>query len=143
MTDNDEMNKLFLAIKDDCICPGHNMTLECTVVAPPGGSIVWSGTSFNCPNSNNEIDLLYTRLNESSGECNNGSIVAWSSGIDSEDTYTSQLIVEINSWTSIVGQTIACQYDNGTHQSIKLTKNGMFELAFMQCMLFYYCNGGT
>ena len=128
-----EMNRSFLDIKEGCVCPSHTLTLECTIVAPQGGSIVWRGTNFDCPNSDNEIILLYTRFNESSGasgSCNNGSIVAQILRVNAADTYISQLNVAITK-SNILGNTITCQDGEQSIQNIKLTKKGMLELAII------------
>ena len=127
--DHLEVNKSFLITKEECICPGLNyLTLECTLAASQGGTTVWSGTGFDCPSSTNEILLFHTRFNTSngtSGTCNNGSIVVRSLQADSEDTYISQLKIRIKSWTSIPAQIIACQYDEGTRNYLKLMKKGI------------------
>ena len=103
-----------------------------------GGSTVWSGTSFDCPNSNNEITFLHNKLlaNKSEpGECNNGSIVVHSLKIDPKNNiYTSQINVTINS--DILGQTIICQYYDyhnimtSTIGSLKLTSKGMLYIMY-------------
>ena len=106
-------------------------------MAPEWGSTVWSGTSLDCPNSNNEIIFLYNRFlfngtDGESGVCNNGSIVAQIFGVDAAGTtlnYTSQLNLTIRSNNIILGQNIACSYDDNlgrlvTVGSIKLNQQG-------------------
>ena len=134
-------NKSSLAIKEGCVCPGHTLILECTVVAAQGGNTVWSGTAFDCYNSDNAIILFHTRFNNfgSGGEyasCNNGSIKAQNLRVDTEDTYISQLNVTIN--PNILGQTITCLYDEGTKHytigSVKLIEKGM-QIWLLMCVL--------
>ena len=137
ITDYDEVKKSFLAVKEGCVCPGHNLTLECTVVttATQGGITVWNGTSFDCANSNNVIILLHNGFltNKSHGVCSNGSIMAQIIEVNSENTtYTSQLNVTINPDT--LGQNISCHYDDNNNMtstvgSIKLTWKGNLAIA--------------
>ena len=58
-----------LVALSDCVCPGHELRLECTVV---GGGAVWRGSAFDC-HVTNEIILLHFRfISGTSGVCNNG-----------------------------------------------------------------------
>ena len=43
-----------------CACPGDTLTYECTVVG--AGSTIWTGSAFNCSNSNYMILLLHNRF---------------------------------------------------------------------------------
>ena len=101
------------------MCPGDNVTFECTVVGEVGSSTVWRGNAFNCNNSDNEIVLLHSRFNESSGHnmrtCNNGAIVGWSLR-NTSDTYTSRLNVAFN--YDIIGETIQC-FDGVSASSVR------------------------
>ena len=130
-----EAHKSFLNITDGCICPGHTLTLECTVSlarSTQGGETVWkgSGTTFDCNNTHNEIVLLHSQF-VSTGPgvarmCNNGSIQAQSLRVNSENTtYTSQFNITVSS--DIIDQNITCQYDDvssqiTTIQVLKLTQ---------------------
>ena len=61
----------------DCICPGHTLTFECTVMR--GVGTVWRGSALNCNSGNNEIFLHDgahgNGLEEPIIGCNNGNIV--------------------------------------------------------------------
>ena len=104
---------------------------------------VWSGTSLDCPNSGNEIILLHSRFLFSggvSGACNNGSIVAQILGVDAANTTTSQLYLTIRSNNIILGQNIACSYEDNqgrlvTVGSIKLNQQGN---TILTMSLYYY-----
>ena len=108
-----------LVVLSECVYPGRELRLECTVVGI--GSTVWSGTAFNCPGQGNEILLRHT-LFESGvlGQCNNGMISGRShnrtfDGVNSK--YTSQLIIQLPSLNAtsntLEGKTVECIHDNG------------------------------
>ena len=96
----------------DCVCPGHELRLQCTVV---GGLItVWKGSALSdC--QYNEIVLQHSRFRDRSpvGECNNGRIVG--RGVRrSGNNFTSELIISnlcVNSTLS--GNTILCVLYDG------------------------------
>ena len=81
-----------LTLINDCPCPGHNITFECTVTG--GGMTVWQGSSvFNCPNNNNEIMIILHHINFDSSVivvCNDGAIIVENLRVDG-NSYTSQL----------------------------------------------------
>ena len=87
------------------------MTYECTVKGDAGGATVWQGTAFDC--RSNEIALLhsrYTSLDSGTfGVCNNGAIVAKSTGVEN-NCYTSQLTISKLS-VDIIGESTVCIYD--------------------------------
>ena len=119
-------------ITRECASPNNVLTFECSVLITvnateiSGRSLVWQGTTFDCP-SENEITLLISRVDVHS--CNNGTIVGWNvvkPNNSNINTYTSRLNVTISS-DNIIGKTITCDYDNGTMLnpgSIKLIKTG-------------------
>ena len=96
-------------VQSDCVCPGHELRLECTVVG--AGTTVWGGSAFS---SNNEIVLLHSLFDHglAVGECNNGAIVG--RGIRQVGlNFTSQLIVHLNVNSTLRGKTVECFHDNG------------------------------
>ena len=102
-----------LVVLSDCVCPGHELRLECTVVG--GGSTIWAGSAFSgC--SNNEIVLRHSQFEHglTVRECNNGVIVGRSIrqvGLN----YTSHLIVHLDLHPTLRGKTVECISDNGTY----------------------------
>ena len=105
-------------MNNGCICSGDTVTYECTVVGDNGGITVWMGDFFRCPNGRREIGLLHSDFisGQGGGEysariCNNGNVVGRIVGAEN-GYYTSQLNVTLTS--DIIGQSIACAYDNGT-----------------------------
>ena len=73
-----------------------------------GRATLWSGTAFDC--ATNEIILRHNEFNDgSSGECNQGAIIAQSVGV--QDTcFTSQLHVNISS--ALNNKTVNCSEIN-------------------------------
>ena len=89
----------------NCSCLGDTLTFECTVMGELG--TVWSGSAFNCANSENEIFLLKNSLGLPNNikTCNNGAISGQVTR--SEDGfYISQLSVIIS--PNLIGKTINC-----------------------------------
>jgi hypothetical protein len=99
-------------------CPGQTIVLECTVSATSqhiSGSTVWTGSFFG------ECVLLHSRFNIAFN-CSNGFVIGQMLSVDPENiAYISRLIVKVNS--DMIGQSIRCQYDNGS-----VTSNGSIEL---------------
>ena len=94
-----------------CACPGDTLTYECTVVG--AGFTIWTGSAFNCSNSNHEISLLHNRFSSTKGDygsCSNRAIVGRSLSAEGS-SYTSQLNVTITPDTA--GKTIECLHDDG------------------------------
>ena len=91
------------------ICPGEILTYSCTIVGTPGGHTLWTGSAFDCPDSNNEITLIHSRFTANGsayGECNNGAITAQSNSSGAGGIYSSFLSVNISA--SISGKSIMC-----------------------------------
>ena len=107
-------------VLNDCVCPGDELRLECTVVR--AGTTVWGGSAFSgC--SNNEIVLLPSRGETATGECNNGAIVGH--GIRQVGlNYTSQLIVHLDA--TLRGKSLECVHDDG----LKLTSIGDYTITY-------------
>ena len=106
-----------LVVLSDCVCPGHELRLECTVVG--GVATVWRGTAFDCLATNNEIVLLnYGFGSRTTRECNNGRIMGRSINTTSDSDgvkYISQLIIQLDVNGTLEGRTVECVYENGTH----------------------------
>ena len=107
-----------VSMNNDCICFGDTVTYECTVVGNNGGITVWMGDFFHCSNGRREIELFHNDFTSVQGGgaystwiCNNGNVVGRIVRAEN-GSYTSQLNVTLTS--DIVGQSIACTYDNGT-----------------------------
>jgi hypothetical protein len=85
---------------------------------------VWSGTLFECTESEDEIILRYSQfLNESAvtRECNNGAVVAQSIGIEmdtnsSQKCYSSHLNISTNMGMS--NKTVLCAHVDGMDISV-------------------------
>ena len=103
-------------LRNDCSCPGYNLTFECTVIGGIGGSTAWKGEVFR--NSCMVPRLLLRHREFVSGAsvvCTNGNIVLHSLQVDTENSsyyYTSQLNITYS--MSLIGSTIFCAHDNGT-----------------------------
>ena len=89
-----------------CACPGQVLTYNCTVVG--GRATLWSGTAFDC--SPNEIILRHNEFNDgTSGECNQGAIIAQSVGVQ-DNCFTSQLHVTVSG--GLHNKTVNCSMIN-------------------------------
>ena len=88
------------------------MLYECTVSG--GGLTIWRGEAFDCPGTNNEIQLFHG-IN-STRECSNGNITgSLTSTQPNESPYTSQLTVRVGPDTN--GTTIECIHDDGGNRN--------------------------
>ena len=100
-------------IVDDCLCQGHNimMIYECTVVG--GGATVWKGTAFDCSGE----AILFHSINFTSQKphtCNGGAITAHALSAEN-NTYTSQLNIQVDDTEGLMNKTVVCVHDSGTH----------------------------
>ena len=96
-------------------CPGFDLVLECSIIQGSRSSIatVFHGNLMNCSNSNNEITLLHSRLNQENRTCNNGKVFAYILPInDSGNCYTSLLCIMVT--PDVAGRIVICSDDNGT-----------------------------
>ena len=101
-------------ILDDCLCQGHNLTYECSVVG--GGATVWKGIAFDCPLADDEV-IIFHRMNYTSQRpqtCNHGAIIGRAISVEN-DVYTSQLNIQVNDTENLMNTTVVCAHDNGTH----------------------------
>jgi hypothetical protein len=107
---------------DECICPGFNLTFECSILG--SGLTVWQGSAFNCASSSHQILLSHSQFEDGiSKRCNNGAnmimassigIVSASNGIG-DQCYISQLHVAVTD--AVRNKTIECFHDSGSQQS--------------------------
>ena len=101
-------NGIFLT--NNCTCPGHNLTFECSVNGVVGGSTVWSGNAIRqC------MVPIFLRHRDftpgTSRVCNNGDMIIRSLRAES-NCYVSQMNILFSA--NLNGSTVACAYDNGT-----------------------------
>ena len=92
---------------DECICPGHDLTFECSILG--NGVTVWQGSAFDCGSSSNQILLSHSRFEGATGHCNNRAIVA--SSIDvlpgtGDQCFISQLNVAVTD--AMRNKTVEC-----------------------------------
>ena len=102
-----------LLLLNGCVCPGHELRLECTVVGGPIGITVWRGSAFDC----NELLLLHSQFGgeRAVGVCNDGAITG--RGIRRVGlNFTSQLVVQLDINSTLEGRSVACVHDNGSHE---------------------------
>ena len=93
-----------------CACPGDVLNFTCTVIGI--GNTLWRGSTFNCPDTTNEIILRHSQFSRSegtSGNCNNGAIVARSIGVES-DCFTSQLNITVSA--GLTNKTVQCDHNS-------------------------------
>ena len=106
-----------LVVLSDCVCPGHELRLQCTVVGP--GFTVWKGSAFNCSSHSDKINLRHVRFEggEATGGCNNGRISGHAVNKTSDgdgDKFMSQLTIQLGVNDSLDGRTVECAHDNLT-----------------------------
>ena len=113
-------------IQRGCYAPlGYVSTYECTVEGTILGYTVWRGSAFDC--TNEEMSLRHRHFTSESGvagQCNNGSIVGQSLGVQ-DGQYTSQLNVTVTA--DIIGKNIECVYTDFDNITILV---GSLNIAF-------------
>ena len=97
-------------VLNDCVCPGHELRLACTVVG--GGVTIWMGSAFDCTCLGN-IVLRHSQFEGGTyyGTCNNGGIIARSINTTSDSDgikYISQLIIQLDENGTLEGRTVEC-----------------------------------
>ena len=105
-----------------CICPEDVVTYECTVMSGSHGATIFRGNPssfYDCTgDSNNPTEIVFhhSQFNNSlQSTCNNGTVVGQS--LSNDGTYhKSQLNITVTS--ELIGDTIKCVHDNGTHRDI-------------------------
>ena len=98
---------------DECICPGFNLTFECSILG--SGLTVWQGSAFDCVSLSHQILLSHNRFEDAIGHCNSGGIVASSisvvpasNGTD-DQCFISQLRVAVTD--AMRNKTVECIHD--------------------------------
>lgn len=101
---------------------------ECTACGK--GATLWNGSLFDC--AGDEIILRHSLFGNESGsaigECNNGAVTAYSTGIESTNNsscYSSQLNISMNS--DINNKTVTCVHVDGTKETHINTSTVSFE----------------
>ena len=102
-------------VLSDCVCPGHELRLECTVVG--AGFTVWNGSAFSdC--SQNRIVLRHSQFGSGiSSGCNNGRIIGRSINTTSDSDgikYISQLIIQLDVNDTLEGRNVKCAHLSDT-----------------------------
>ena len=84
-----------LVVLSECVCPGSELRLECTVVG--GVTTVWRGTAFDCEGDGDRITLRHSQFDEgrATGVCNNGIIIGHNHNKTSDGRFISQLIIHL------------------------------------------------
>ena len=110
-------------ILSDCVCPGYELRLECTVVG--GITTFWMGSAFDCRSSANGIGyiaLRHSRFESGTyGSCNNGRIIARSINTTSDSNgikYISQLIIQLDEKGFLDSKTVECIYTDGLNEMV-------------------------
>ena len=106
---------------NDCICPGHDVRYECTVCG--GGATVWTGSLslFDC--TSGDITLRHSGFEGGlvTGECNNGALVARSTGIITINCtlcFISELHLSANLVIESNYSTVECLHVDGITETI-------------------------
>ena len=91
-------------------CPRDILTYECRNIG--GGFTIWSGSAFQCVNTNQNLISLrhsqFSSLDKPQGVCNDGAIIARAIGVDGNN-YTSQLNVSVSE--KMNNTTVQCSHD--------------------------------
>ena len=107
-----------LVVLSDCVCPGHELRLECTVVG--AGTTIWRGSAFDC--TANRIVFRHSRFGSGiTSGCNNGRIIGRSinTTYDSDgNKYTSQLIIQLAENDTLEGRTVECVHSFHTQTNV-------------------------
>ena len=123
---------------DRCLCPDDVVIYECTVVG--GSSTVWEGSTLDdlCRKSGHELILIHKHYSSSEGiqkSCSNGSIMGRSVMISVENnTYISQLIVNLTSNNNLIGSSIECIRDDG----FNTTSVGSLNITACKCIHYNF-----
>ena len=106
-------------VLSDCVCPGHELKLECTVV---GGQItIWRGSALDCPASANRIVLRHSQFEIGTSGVPCGRIIGRSINTTSDSDgikYISQLIIQLDVNGNLEGRTVECAHIYGTQRNV-------------------------
>ena len=96
-------------VLSDCVCPGHELKLQCTVFG--GINTLWRGSALrDCQYTEIVLPHSWFRDRSPVGVCNNGGIVAH--GVRRVDNnFTSELDIDAN--FTLRGNSIECAVDDG------------------------------
>ena len=98
------------------------VTFECSVC--DRGATVWTGSLFDCLSKSNEITLRHNQFesgSSTSGDCNNGAVVAHSTAVlstNNTDCYISQLMINISMVTDVNNKTVTCRHVDDTSETV-------------------------
>ena len=128
-------------VLSDCVCPGDELRLECTVVG--AGTTIWRGSAFSdCPGSANRIILRHSQFEiETSGvPCNLGRIIGRIINTTSDSDgikFISQLIIQLDANDTLEGRTVECVHSFTTQTNvigtytISYTRGKMYQIDMM------------
>lgn len=116
-----------LVVQNECVCSGHQLTLQCTVVG--AGATVWRGSAFSsctgAGSSDDEMLLRHSSFSTGGGtteSCNRGAIIGRGlRGI--HNRYTSQLTITLDASFTLEGKTVECVYDTFTQKNLIVIGN--------------------
>ena len=112
------------------------MTFECEVTGTVS-LIVWTGTAFMCPASNNEIAFLHSRFNNTTTATGNCSNIIIGEIIEANgNNYISYLNVTVI--PSLVGKTAKCIRDDGVNTSVIVNYTITNDTSIVLCQ--HHCN---
>ena len=114
VAEDESINNFLVVNSTICTCEGYRLVYECTVDRDSGMMYVytvWTGTAFDCPATNNEINFLSGIPNEDNLSCNDGAISGHVITADN-DSYTSQLSILVT--PEVIGSNISCFIDGTT-----------------------------
>ena len=110
--------RLLTAEETSCICPGRQLTYECTIVGSMIQYSVWKGSALtrieNCNAGLSLRHVDFTQSGSASDSCNNGAVVASITNITG-NTYNSRLTVSGTSLT-LDGENVECLLDDGSNE---------------------------
>ena len=106
-------------VLSDCVCPGHELRLECTVVG--AGSTIWRGSALSdC--LHNRIVLRHSQFGSgASTVCINGRIIGRIINTTSDSDgikYISQLIIQLDVNDTLEGRTVECAHGFNTQTNV-------------------------
>ena len=135
-------------VLSDCVCPGHELRLECTVAG--GGATVWRGSAFSdC--IGNRLVLRHSQFESQGilGVCNNGRIIGRNINTISDSDgikYISQLIIQLDENGTLEGRVVECVHSSGiqitvigTHTIIACTQ-GIKNVDILKLHRIQFCS---
>ena len=81
-----------------------------------GGATVWTGTAFNCPETEDELTILHINtFTDTYRGCNDGAIGGRGIRIE-DDRYTSQVNITVDSYMD--GRSVECFYERDMSKNL-------------------------